>query len=257
MLIKGELKMDYKLIALDLDETTLCTDKSITQHNKAAIRNALNSGIKVVLCSGRTLEGMMGVANELGILGPKQYIITNGGDIIENMDKKIIFKRILSSKECFETTNFLNKKMINFVLIDTNGTTYATYKEWMENGSQSEIVKILMHVDISKMESTEKLLHYTFDKNYFVVKTGNEYLEIFPKDINKGQSVKRLADYLKIDLQQVMAIGDMDNDISMIKLAGMGVAMENAQPMVKDIADYITKDNNHSSVGLAIEKFAL
>ena len=47
--------MDYRLIALDLDETTLCTDKSITQHNKAAIRNALNSGIKVVLCSGRTL----------------------------------------------------------------------------------------------------------------------------------------------------------------------------------------------------------
>lgn len=249
--------MDCKLIALDLDETTLSTDKSITEKNKSTITQALSSGIKVVLCSGRTFDGMIDIANELGISGPKQYIITNGGDIIENLAGKVIFKKILTKEDCSITTKFLTQNKVNFVLIDTNNDTFPSYHAWLDSDSKNDVVKVLMHIEKNKIISVSKLIHQQFDADYFVVKTGAEYLEIFPKDINKGLSVKRLANYLNIDMKQVLAMGDMDNDISMIKLSGIGVAMENAEPEVKAVADYITSDNNHSGVGLAIEKFAL
>lgn len=247
--------MDYKLIALDLDETTLRSDKSITDTNKAAVKKALDKGIKVVLCSGRTFGGMIDVANELGITGSNQYMITNGGDLIQDLEGKIIFKKILTAEDCEITTSFLNQNKIKFVLIDTDNNTYPSYQEWQKK--QTDIVKVLMHIKKDDMEKISTLIHEKFDKDYFVVKTGAEYLEIFPQDISKGKTVERLAKHLNIDLKQVMAMGDMNNDISMIKIAGMGVAMGNAAKDVKDISNYVTADNNHSGVGLAIEKFAL
>jgi HAD-superfamily hydrolase, subfamily IIB len=82
-------------------------------------------------------------------------------------------------------------------------------------------------------------------------------LEIFPKDVNKGAALTALAKELNLDLSETMAMGDRDNDIPMLKIAGKGVAMGNALPGVKESSDYVTTDNNSSGVGKAIEKFAL
>lgn len=252
--------MDYKLIALDMDETLLNHKKQITTENKTAISQALEKGIKVVLTSGRSHDGMAYCAKELGIEGPDQYMITNGGDTIEKTTGELIFKKTLENRFCHQISDFLVSKKIKFILIDTTGATYDSYQEWLEKRMlepELEIVKVLMHIKKHNFEEVAQLIHQTYDEDFFVVKTGAEYLEIFPKDINKGTAVRRLAKHLKIDMKQVIAMGDMDNDIPMIKLAGMGVAMENAEPEVKEASNFITKDCNHSGVGFAIEKFAL
>ena len=83
------------------------------------------------------------------------------------------------------------------------------------------------------------------------------FLEILDKRVNKGTGVKSLADALGIKPDEIMALGDQENDIAMIEFAGMGVAMDNAIPSVKEVANFVTKSNLEDGVAYAIEKFVL
>jgi len=270
--------MDYKLIALDMDETLLTSEKTVSDHNKAAIAKALQQGIKVVLCSGRTHNAVISYAHNLGITGPDQYMITNGGAIIENMEGKIIFQRMMSNHFYREFVKFVKDNGLQYNVVDNEGRTYTSPRDWIdkytitqafenENGlylkepdqlpDDFEITKAIINGEKTKLDEITEMVHNKFDKDYFVVRTGEGFLEIFPKDVNKGEAVKALASDLEIDLSNVIAMGDRDNDIPMLKIVGKGVAMENGLPDVKAAADFITKDNNHSGVGVAIEKFAL
>lgn len=94
-------------------------------------------------------------------------------------------------------------------------------------------------------------------KKYTVLKSAPYFLEILDKRVNKGTGVKSLADALGIKAEEVMAIGDQENDIAMIEYAGVGVAMDNAIGSVKEIANFVTKSNLEDGVAYAIEKFAL
>jgi HAD-superfamily hydrolase, subfamily IIB len=120
-----------------------------------------------------------------------------------------------------------------------------------------EITKAIINGEENEIDSISEMVHQKFDKDYFVVRTGVGFLEIFPKDVNKGAALTALAKELNLDLSETMAMGDRDNDIPMLKIAGKGVAMGNALPGVKESSDYVTTDNNSSGVGKAIEKFAL
>ena len=90
-----------------------------------------------------------------------------------------------------------------------------------------------------------------------MLKSAPYFLEILHKSVTKGTGVKALADVLNIKPEEIMAIGDQENDIAMIEFAGVGVAMENAIPSVKEAADFVTKTNLEDGVAYAIEKFAL
>ncbi|WP_125762535.1 Cof-type HAD-IIB family hydrolase [Companilactobacillus hulinensis] len=270
--------MSYKLIAIDMDDTLLTTQKSISDKNKEMINQALQKGIKVVLCSGRTHNAIINYTNELGITGKDQYMITNGGAIIENMDQKILYHNSLSNSFYREFVDFVKAHHLHYNVVDENAKTYTSHEDWFDKYTITqafendgglyirepdqlpddfEIIKAIINGNKDELDNISSLVHETFDDNYFVVRTGVGFLEVFPKDVNKGNAVKHLAEILKIDLSEVMTMGDRDNDIPMLKIAGKGVAMENAQPAVKEVADYITTDNNHDGVGNAIEKFAL
>ncbi|GEO46022.1 Cof-type HAD-IIB family hydrolase [Companilactobacillus kimchii] len=270
--------MNYKLIALDMDDTLLTTEKTISAKNQETIKQALEQGIKVVLCSGRTHNAITGYAKTLGISGENQYMITNGGGMIENMAGKVIFSRTMSNQFYREFVDFIKRNQLHYNVVDDKGNTYTSHVEKLDkytitqafendNGlyirepeelpDDFEIVKAIINGPEQQLDEISEMVHQHFDQDYFVVRTGVGFLEIFPQDVNKGEAVKQLAAQLKIDLSQVMAMGDRDNDISMLKVAGKGVAMENATSGAKAVSDYVTADNNHDGVGLAIEKFAL
>lgn len=270
--------MSYKLIALDLDDTLLTTQKTISEHNKMAIRKALDRGIKVVLCSGRTHNAVIKFAKELNIYGENQYMITNGGAIIENMNGKIIYQEMMSNEFYREFVDFVKEHKLHYNVVDNQGNTYTSSDSWLDkytimqafenaNGlylkdpddltSNFEIVKAIINGDAAELDSISDMVHTRFDQQYFVVRTGVGFLEIFPKHVNKGTAIQALVKKLKINLSDVIAMGDRDNDLPMLKIVGKGIAMGNALPEVKSAADFVTTDNNHSGVGIAIEKFAL
>ena len=97
-----------------------------------------------------------------------------------------------------------------------------------------------------------------FQTEYSMVRSSKIFLEFLHRGIEKGSALKSLASYLNVKMDETMAIGDAGNDISMIKAAGIGVAMKNAFPEVLEIADYITEnDNNNSGVAEALNKFII
>jgi len=94
-------------------------------------------------------------------------------------------------------------------------------------------------------------------EKYTVLKSAPYFLEILDKRVNKGTGVKSLADALGIKPEEIMTLGDQENDIAMLEYAGLGVAMENAIPSVKEVANFVTKSNLEDGVAYAIEKFVL
>jgi len=267
--------MNYKLIAIDIDDTLLNSAKTISEKNKLMITMALAQGIKVVLCSGRPHKAMEKYASALGIEGSEQYMITNGGAIIENMHGEFIMQRTLSNEFYREFVEFIQTNDLSYCVFDVNGNIYTsnnydinrfTIAMAFEGNDDLhirrpedlplnfEITKAVINAKESKLDEITNFIKASFT-DYFVVRTGVGYLEIFPKNVNKGNAVKFLSEKLGIKMDEVMTLGDRDNDISMIEIAGTGVAMANATEGVKAVANYVTTDNDHDGVGNAIEKF--
>lgn len=267
--------MSYKLIAIDMDDTLLNSGKEISLKNQLMIKAALKKGVKVVLCSGRPHNAMFDYAKSLGISGTDHYMITNGGAIVENMEGEIFYQKTLSNHFYHEFVAFVREHDLPYCVLDVQGNTYTSgfefiddytiamafennrglyIKEPEELPNNFVITKAVINGNEQRLDEITEFIEQRFE-GYFVVRTGVGYLEIFPGNVNKGEAVTYLADRLQIDLRDVMAIGDRDNDISMLKIAGLGVAMDNAQVGVKAVSSYVTTDNNHDGVGNAIEKF--
>src|SRR5690625_2812412 len=96
-----------------------------------------------------------------------------------------------------------------------------------------------------------------YHEKYNIYKSQPFILEVLPKNVDKGFSMRILGDKLGLEKEQIMGIGDQENDLSLVENAGLGIAMENAIPIVKNAADYITKTNNQNGVAHAIHKFVL
>lgn len=252
--------MTYKLMAIDIDGTLLNDEQKITAENIQTIKTAMHNGTKIVLCSGRDYEGVIGNAEALGLNGADEYMIYFGGSMIQNFAGKVIYQKTLTENDCIELINFFTVHKIQFALIDNEGERFSSYRDWLQQSNRHpnlKIVKFLLMTKPNNLAETAKLLHTNYDHNYFIVQTSATEIEIFPKNINKGTALKYLTDYLKIDLADVIAVGDMDNDLPMLKRVGLSVAMGNAVIEVKKICDVETADNNHSGVAKIIQEYVL
>lgn len=248
--------MDYKLIAIDLDGTLLNSKSKISKVNKESIKKTVAAGVKVVICSGRPYQEARKYAIELGI-DAQEYLIDYGGSMIQKYDGEIIYQQTLRNRDCEEIANFLTDHKVDFHLIDNQGNIYDSYQEWTEKRmltSSLGVLKFLMNAHRSRLDKLADLLHQTYDDNYFVVKTSPKEVELCPQNTNKGTALERLIKYLKFSPKQVIAMGDMDNDLPMMKVAGLSIAMDNAAENVKNACDETTADNDHNGVSLAIEK---
>ncbi|MQS74874.1 HAD family phosphatase [Lactobacillus halodurans] len=270
--------MAIKLVAMDIDDTLLDDEKQISSQNKETIQQALKNGVKVVLSSGRTFNGMVEYLNKLGISGDNQYIIIDGGGVVQTISGKIIYQKTLSNQAYREIDNYVQENNLHYNAVDVLGNTYTSNNDFIdkytilqafENNKglkiktpdqlpkDFEIVKAILNEDGEKLDAITEDVLAKFGQKYYVVRTDLGFLEIMPKNVDKSSALVHLADYLKIDLKDTLAIGDGENDIPMLKKAGIGVAMENASSKIKNLADRVTDDNNQSGVARAFEKYVL
>lgn len=269
--------MGYKLIACDIDETLLDDNHQCPQVNIDAINRARQSGVKFVLASGR---GYAMMQNQLELLGLKdlenEYTISfNGGVITENLNNSIltldsmyydkvnsIFDFGVEKNLCIHIYtpdliyafnmddveyDFLTSKGIPVIRKDENDMSFL---------EGETIIKILyFNNDLDYLKSLEKDMKHLLD-DVELTYSSNRFMEFNYMGINKGFGVSRLAKLLKIDIKDIMVIGDNDNDISMMKLDCFSVAANNASEHVKEICDYVTQSNNNEGVvAEAINKF--
>ena len=240
----------YKIVACDLDETLLSDDRTISKENIEAIQKAKELGVKFVPATGRGFNTVGGTLKDLGLYDlENEYVISyNGGAITENKGSKLLHFEGIS----FEKASELYKRGLDYdvcIHVYTKDMVYA-YKYVQEEKDYLA----------GRMEVTE-----IFDDNIDFLKgqeivsySSNRYIEFNHQGVNKGQGLKKLAELLHVDIKDTIAIGDNFNDLSMIKVAGLGVGVQNTVEEMKKECDIITKaTNNRGAIAEVINKHIL
>lgn len=266
----------YKIVACDLDETLLKTDRTISDTDKKNIARLKDYGVKFVPASGRNFVSIDVTLKDLGLYDlPNEYVISfNGGAITENKNHKLLHFEGLP----FELAEEFYKRGQNY---DVCVHVYTLDMVYAYNLFQGEIdylnnrmaIKEVFdkNLDFLKGQEIVKCLYTNTDRNYLqkiaedlkditgdvdVSYSANRYLEFNKIGVNKGAGLKRLAELLGVDMQDTIAIGDNINDLAMIRDAGLGVGVANVVPDMKDDCDYICQaDCNHNAVSEVLEKF--
>ncbi len=263
----------YKLVVLDIDGTLLNSNKEITKKTSEYIKKASEMGVRFIIASGRTPYGILPIAKEIELEKIGGYILAyNGGACLncENMD--LLYENFIDKSEMESIYNFANENNIPIltynkdVMYTANETT--KYLELEANINNLKIYKAENFVeevdfDFPKVILTDdgdKLAKYvekaekTFN-NLEVFRSEPFFLEICPKGIHKATGIAKIIEILGVKREEVIAIGDGFNDVTMIEYAGLGVAMDNAHDDVKAIADYVTLSNDEDGVCKVIEEF--
>lgn len=274
--------MAIKLICIDMDGTLLIDQQNVSEENKRAIKEAVSRGVHVAITTGRVYNCAKLYSDEIGLKTP---IIASNGAFIGVSNGETIYNNPLSSNEIkdflnltrqygllsYLTGNFgivsttelpdnhiykvLNKRLkdeekIKFEVIDNIDNAFKLYPNQLLKGVCIEKNNIS---NLMKVKKELKRLNPELE----IVSSWDDNFEIMKKGSSKGGAVAQLAKYFNLKRDEVMCIGDSENDLSMIEYAGIGVAMGNAIDIVKQSAQYVTLPNTESGVAKAIEKFVL
>jgi len=267
--------MSYKMIVLDLDDTLLRDDHSISARTKEALMKAQENGVKVVLASGRPTFGMLPIADELSLAEYGSFILSfNGGKIINYATKEELFSSTLpltAVKNLYELSQREGVYIHTYVgneIIAEEGNQYTSIESKLTKlpiklvnsfveGVQEEVVKVLMVGDPDKMKGVEAKLQKELAEEFSVMRSKPFFLEFTEKGVTKGTSLNHLIQKCGIKQEEVIAIGDSYNDQEMIEFAGLGVAMGNAPDDIKAIANHVTDTNMNDGVAKVVEEFVL
>lgn len=275
--------MKIKLIATDMDGTFLADDKIAPAENINALTECAAKGIQIVPATGRTIPG---IPDEIKKLPGVRYAITTNGAVVVDLKEGTIISTCRMSADLAAKVMELARDSDDDIMFDAyiDGVGYTTeyfyenlarYVEspglvnlvkktrcpvWdnisyvKERGTEVEKINMFF-VDLEARERMREILSGI--PEIIVSSSIFNNLEINAIGADKGGALIRLAEYLGIEKKETMAFGDGENDLTMIKMAGIGVAMENGEEFVKTAADYITVTNNEAGVAAAIRRFVL
>lgn len=264
--------MAYKLIAIDMDDTLLNDRLEISEENHAALRYAQEKDVKIVLCTGRTLESIRKYVDIIDGYVHDDYVIVFNGSIITTSKGDMIFRKVVEKDILNGLIDISRSENIDIQLYDeqfiyTEKYTERTRSYEALSGIKIDIlddlktkdmsIKVLFNcIDPAKLDKVKKIIEKVYGDRVFVFYSKPNYLEVLSNEGNKGIALAYLANYLNINQNEVIAIGDSENDSYMIQYAGLGVCMKNGRDSVKQFADYITENtNNENGVAEVIMKF--
>ena len=270
---------DIQLVAIDLDGTLLRDDKSLSQENVDAIKEAIEQGVQVVICTGRTLPSIQYLSKQLPQGDGDEYLILQNGAVIHQLpDLNIVHETILTEGDrqaiydVFKEYRSEEVQMVAFdpdklYLVDdetANPTvvqdaktlsTDITLAKFEEVLNLETLYKIVVFGGVEFIDDyLEKIPNELYEQVH-IVRSLPVAIEFIPKLANKANGLNALIQLLDIKAEDIMTIGDELNDYEMVKMAGLGVAMENGHPEVKRVADELTLTNNENGVAHAIRKF--
>lgn len=271
--------MNRKILFLDLDGTLLNDSKEISPGNRAALERALSQGHRVVINTGRPLESAIIQNRRLGLTREGCYLISfNGGMIYDPFREEVIYRQCLSAATARKIIALCDRRNIHVQTYDREKVLVEP--RWEDEAVNCYCREILMEYRVvpdfstGLTEDPPKVLAISYTDRAVLEMLQAEiaeafpevdcffscraYLEIVPKGVNKGSAVQRLCSQLGMDVADSIAAGDAENDLGMLRAAGLGCAMANAVEAVKKNAGYVTEhDNNHDGVAEIVEKFLL
>ena len=263
----------YKLIVTDIDDTLVNSNNEISQKNREIIEKCKEQDIKVILASGRPDFGMMKIVEDLKLDSYDNYLLSFNGARIANLKTgEVVYEKFLSPERIkflidvalenncdiltYQNGNVITNRDNEYArvetgLVDAKLVISENMKEEIKEGAAKVI--ILKHPD-EAAKIKDKLAKELGDE-YEVAMSKPFFIEVNDKGISKGASLDSLCKKLELTNENVMALGDGLNDLSMIEFAGLGVAVENGNSILKEAADFISKSNDEDGFAYAIEKF--
>lgn len=266
----------YDVIVLDLDGTLTNSKKVITPKTKEALLKLQCAGKKVVLASGRPTGGVVKLADELRLDAFGGYILSfNGGHIINYADGAVVYDKTVPShliETIYTETMKLGLGIITYT--DSEIVAGSALNQYIELESRITsmpirqvdnfvetidfpVNKFLLSGEPEEIFNGQEHMRKVFGERMNIFRSEPFYLEMMPQSIDKAYSLGILLDYLKTDRTHMICCGDGFNDRSMIQMAGLGVAMANAQEEIKAVADYITSSNDEDGIAEVVYKFML
>ncbi|WP_297637557.1 Cof-type HAD-IIB family hydrolase [uncultured Clostridium sp.] len=276
--------MKYKMVCIDMDGTLLGKKRKISEESKEVLRKARKKGVHIVITTGRLYNNAAYFSDLIGV--DSAVIGGNGAIIREKRKTEEIYRSKFNIDICQKLLHLANKHKVVLHFHTTNSIISNSYisinvakivlkgrrneefkidlaaikrkKAWnkfLETEGEKITKTILFSPSAERIQAYRRELDQMKEITYFV--SGTRSIEINMKDVSKGNAVKKLAEYYGVKREEIICIGDNENDVSMIKYAGLGIAMGNAIPKIKEVADYITDTNINDGVRKAVEKFVL
>ena len=266
-----------ELVAIDMDGTLLDPSHTLTPRVMHAIARARAQGVQVVLASGRPVSGMAPFLQQLGIEGEQDYCIACNGAVVHNIGSG---QRVIEFPLSFEDFVFCerisrelgihfqaldgrrmytpNQDISHYTVADSHlSNVPLSYRRVEDMDPAMQFIKLMMIDEPAVLDAAIQRLPSELTDRFAVLKSAPFFLEVFDHRAGKGPSLEKLATHLGVDRANVMAVGDQENDLTMLQFAGTSVAMGNAIPAVKQTARFETATNAEDGVALAIERFVL
>lgn len=264
--------MGIKLIAIDMDDTLLDTTLQVSPRTCEAIGQAQQQGVIVTISTGRMFVSALPFAEQLNMQAP--LITYNGGMLRYPISKEIMFHKgieeTIAAKvvALFRQQGWYLQSYMNDELYVVERNEKAKYYERMADIEAIAVgeafysmkhipTKMLTIAEPHEIQEIQQIINKEFYGEIFTATSKADYLELTHPSVNKGAALAMLAEKLQINREEVMAIGDSDNDYPMLEYAGFGVAMGNASARIKGIAQAVTTHNDAHGVAEAIEKYVL
>ncbi|WP_295157742.1 Cof-type HAD-IIB family hydrolase [uncultured Brachyspira sp.] len=260
---------NIKLIATDLDGTLLNNNHQISEYNKSIIKKAAERGIKIILSTGRPTSAAFKFLCELNI---DTELISFNGAVITDKNYNIIYQENLNASIGKELINiaekyniyhqgfladrwnigFYDERWINFYISIAKIDNYTIGFDNIEDFSFS---KFMFIGENNLLKEIAEELNQTFGNSIYYTFSRPVYLEVHSPNVSKAKALSYLADKYNISSNNIMAFGDNNNDLEMLEFAGISVAVENAEDIVKEKCRYITKTNEEDGVGYFINQY--
>lgn len=272
-----------KMVLLDMDGTLLNDEKEISSKTKDVLIRLQESGVTLVLASGRSNLGLLDYARDLDMAKHGGYLISYNGACLYNLQKDEVMweeglrdedvQDILLHLENFDVITMINKNEKMYIqerndyfiefsgkrvdIIDYETANVQHQVEYVENLAKTvdfPLRKILVAGDEAYLNKHANKIGKPFEKTHTSGFTAPMYFEFTSNKADKGLAFLQLINKLKVDVNNTMAFGDGYNDMSLLKLVGTSVAMSNAVSEVKEMADYVCLSNNEDGVGTFLEE---
>lgn len=265
--------MQYRMLALDMDDTLLGHDLQISERTVEAIRQAKTAGVHVVISSGRMFRAILPYFRQLELTDPA--IVYNGAMVCRPDQANPLVHYTIPlelarqvAKRIEEFGSQVNVYIDDWLYVREQTPEVLRYMEKTRVDSTSvgpiatwlqvEPTKLLViHDHREEIEALRGLLKAEFGNQLSITQSKPYFIEIMAQGISKGRTLAKLAQQLGVHQREVIAVGDGLNDLEMVQWAGLGVAVANAIPKLHEVADYVTTSCDEEGVVKVIERFIL
>lgn len=259
-----------KAVALDLDGTLLNSRKEISEENKNILKKLSENGVEILIVTGRPYPITKKIAQSLEI--PLTVICYNGARVMNLETDEIIFEKVLEKEQVLKIIEFCReyKKDLNLFQndiwyvedLESDGTKYYKKNSKLEPTLKSfdsfdsfKMIKSIIIDENEVLNRIEKELKNILGNTVYYTYSQDKYLELLNKEVNKGMTLKRVLKNKGIEISECIAFGDAHNDLEMLELVGIGVAMGNAHEILKNRVQYITDTNDDNGVAKFLKKY--